>query len=104
MATYTVIPGSMNLVLVKGASFGIVVNFAGQTLTSSTASSMITSLVSGQTVAAIQTVVLDNENVSLSLSADSVAAIPAGSYRWDHTWTQPGGIVKPVLSGIVEVG
>lgn len=103
MATYTVVPGDMNIVLVRGASFGVVVNFAGQTLTSSTATSVITSLVSGQTVAAIQTVILDNENVSLSLSAAAVAAIPAGSYRWNHQWTQPGGIVKPILSGIVEV-
>lgn len=103
MATYEVVPGAMNLDLQRGSSFGVVVNFAGQTLTSSTATSTISSLVSGQTIAAIQTVVLDNENVSLSLSASAVAAIPRGSYRWDHRWTQPGGIVRPILSGIVEV-
>ena len=103
MATYEVVPGAMNLDLQRGSSFGVVVNFAGQTLTSSTATSTISSLVSGQTIAAIQTVVLDNENVSLSLSASAVAAIPSGSYRWDHRWTQPGGIVRPILSGIVEV-
>ena len=103
MATYEVVPGAMNLDLQRGSSFGVVVNFAGQTLTSSTATSTISSLVSGQTIAAIQTVVLDNENVSLSLSASAVAAIPSGSYRWAHRWTQPGGIVRPILSGIVEV-
>ena len=103
MATYDVLPGSMNIELKSGASFGVVVNFAGQTLTSSTATSTISSLVTGQTVAAIQTVILDNENVSLSLSAAGVTAIPKGSYRWNHRWAQPGGIIRPILSGIVEV-
>jgi len=103
MATYTVVPGSMNLVLNQGSSFGVVVNFAGQTLTSSTATSTISSLVSGQTVASISTVVLNNENVSLSMTAAQVLAVPKGSYRWDHRWYQPGGIVRPILSGIVEV-
>jgi hypothetical protein len=103
MATYDVLPGSMNIELKSGASFGVVVNFSGQTLTSSTATSTISSLVTGQTVATIQTVILNNENVSLSLSASGVTEIPKGSYRWDHRWYQPGGIVRPILSGIVEV-
>lgn len=103
MATYEVVPGAMNIDLKQGSSFGVVVNFAGQTLTSSTATSTISSLVTGRTVAEIQTAILDNENVSLALSANAVAAIPRGSYRWDHKWTQPGGIVRPILSGIVEV-
>ena len=103
MATYDVLPGSMNIELKSGASFGVVVNFSGQTLTSSTATSTISSLVTGQTVAAIQTVVLNNENISLSLSAAGVTAIPKGSYRWDHRWYQPGGTIRPILSGIVEV-
>jgi hypothetical protein len=103
MATYDVLPGAMNIDLKSGASFGVVVNFSGQTLTSSTATSTISSLVTGQTVAAIQTVILNNQDISLVLSANAVSAIPKGSYRWDHRWYQPGGIVRPILSGIVEV-
>jgi hypothetical protein len=103
MSTYSNLPGSLNLSVKSGSTFGIVLTFAGQTLTSYTATTVISSLVTGRTVADIATSILDATRVSLSLPKESTALLSKGSYQWSHTWTQPGGVSKPVLSGVIDV-
>lgn len=103
MSTYSNLPGTLNLSVKSGSTFGVVLTFAGQTLTSYTASTVISSLVTGRTVASIATSVLDATRVNLSLTKESTALLAKGSYQWSHTWTQPGGVSKPVLSGVIEV-
>lgn len=101
MSTYSNLPGTLNLSVKSGSTFGIVLTFTGQTLTSYTASSVVSSLVSGRTVASMATSILDATRVNVSIADTTLLA--KGSYQWSHSWTQPGGVVKPVLSGVLEV-
>jgi len=103
MSTYSNLPGSLNLAVKSGSTFGIVLTFAGQTLTSYTATTVVSSLVTGRTVADIATSILDATRVNLALTKESTALLAKGSYQWTHTWTQPGGVSKPVLSGVIDV-
>lgn len=105
MATYTQLPGTMNLAWRKSNDFSTLIDFNGTTLAGYTVASSLVSLVTGSTVTAFTTTVVDADagQVNVSMTDSQTAALPAGTYGWRLDWTAPGGVQRTALQGTVEV-
>lgn len=103
MATYAQQPGQMGLSFRTGDSFSTLIDFDPISLVGHTVSSQIVSLVTGQSVRPLTTVVTDaaGGKVNLSLTSQQTAALPAGSYGWEIAWDN--GAKRTALSGVCEV-
>lgn len=103
MATYAQTSGQMGLAFRAGDSFSTLIDFDPISLTGFTVSSQIVSLVTGQPVKQLTTVVADAAagKVNVSLTGQETSAISPGSYGWELTWTDGGK--RTALSGVCEV-
>lgn len=104
MTTFTQLPGTLNLDIVRGDSVSVVVDFDAD-LTSYTLSASLLSTVSGAVVAPITAQLTSAQAgvVTILLTAAESAAIPRGTYKWELTWTSQYEEVRTALSGFVEV-
>jgi len=105
MATYTSLPGTMNLAYKRANDFSTLIDFDGTTLVGYTVTASMVSLVTGSSVQAFTTSVTDAAagQVNVSLTDTQTAALPAGTYGWRLDWTAPGDIQRTALQGTVEV-
>jgi hypothetical protein len=104
-AVYTQIPGTLNLVFKKADSVSTLIDFDGITLTGYTATSELTSLVTGRTVASLVTSIANATagQVNISMSSAATSSMAAGSYGWRLVLIAPGATKRTALSGSVEV-
>ena len=104
MPTYTQLPGSLSLSLRAGDEFGTTVDF-DTTLADYTVTSHIVSLVTGQTVTAITTTLVDaaSGQVGIAMTEAQTGALAAGTYGWRLEWVAPGDVKRTALAGMVEV-
>jgi hypothetical protein len=102
--TFSQTPGLLNLELVRGDDFSFSVDF-NVTLFGYVVSSRIIGIQFGEVVATPTTVITSSATgvVSVSLTSEETAALPAGTYRWQMDWTAPGDVDRRVLAGFVEV-
>jgi hypothetical protein len=105
MATYEQLPGTLNLKLRAGDELGTVITFSGTTLTGYTVASSVVSLVTGDTVAAMTTVVYGATagQVQIAMSETATSAIAPGTYGWNLVWDAPGSVRRTALTGTFEV-
>lgn len=102
MATYTQLPGSMNLAFRRGNDFAALVAFDGVELVGYAVNAALTSLVTGGTVLAFATTTTATQ-VNIALTETETAALPVGTYGWRMDWTAPGDVKRTALTGVVEV-
>lgn len=97
-------PGTMPLGFKRSNDFAALVDFS-TSLVGYTATSSLTSLVTGGVVTAMTTTIVDAAagQINVSLTDTQTAALAAGTYGWQLDWTAPGDIRRTVLSGTVEV-
>jgi len=103
MATYVQQPGTMGLSFRAGDSFSTLIDFDPISLVGHTVSSQIVSLVTGQSVTPLTTLVTDaaGGKVNVSLTSQQTASLPVGSYGWEIVWDN--GAKRTALSGVCEV-
>jgi hypothetical protein len=104
-SVYTQVPGNLNLVLRKSDSLSTLIDFDGITLSGYTARSEITSLVTGSTVAAFQTTIVNGTagQVNISMTGSQTQSLATGSYGWRLILDAPGAAQRTPLSGVIEV-
>lgn len=104
MATFSQIPGVMNLILKAGDSVGTTVDF-DVSLSGHTVSADIYSLVSYTKIGDISTSISNATagTVTLTFPHSQLSAIPVGSYGWKLSWTSPGDEKRTVLAGVAEI-
>lgn len=103
MATYSQVPGTLNLSLVRGDDFSalidVSINLTGYTTTASVASAVTGSTILPFTVSVVSA---SEGKVNLSLTDTQTAAVPRGTYTWHMAWTE-GSATRTALTGMVEV-
>jgi hypothetical protein len=104
-STYSQLPGQLGLSLRRGDELGTTIDFSPTTMTGYTVSAVITSLVTGSTVAAFQTTLTNAAAgiVNIALTEQQTAALPVGTYGWRLEWDAPGSVRRTALQGLVEV-
>lgn len=103
MATYSALPGKLNISAKRGDDFSALVDFS-VSLTSFTMASTIISVVDGSTVASFTTTLSDAAagKVNVALSDTQTSSLPAGTYVWRMVGTQ-GSVSRTYLEGYCEV-
>lgn len=113
MATYSVLPDTLDIEFVKGDELNVLLDF-DQDLTGYTFETKIIKVltVSGGNVTSsleivdfTQTIVsLANGQINLSLDESVTGALDlGGNYRWYMRWVAPGVKTRTVISGSVSV-
>lgn len=104
MANYEQLPGELNLAFRRGDQVSTEIDFSPISLTGFTMTSTLVSLVSGGTVAAITTTMINaaSGRLNIGLTDEQTAALPVGTYRWDLT-ANDGTARRSYLTGVVEV-
>jgi hypothetical protein len=105
MATYSNVPGTLNLIVRGGDELGVAPGI-GLDLTGTTATSTVYSQVTGANVATMTTTLVVAGGVStafISMTETQTAALPVGTYGWRQVWNQAGSVQRTGLSGILEV-
>lgn len=104
MASYTQLPGTLNLAVKAGDDFATIVDF-DVNLTGYTTSASLVSLVTGSEISPISSTVTNAAmgQVTIGLSDIQTSYFSPGSYRWSLKWTAPNGDVRSALGGILEV-
>lgn len=104
MATYEQLPGELNLAFRRADQVSTEIDFNPISLTAYTMTSTLVSLVSGATVAAMTTTMVDAAagRVNIALTDEQTAALPVGTYRWTMT-ANDGAAQRTYLTGMVEV-
>lgn len=102
MATFSILPGTLNLAVKKGDRFSTIVDF-DVSLTGYTVTSHVVSVVTGSTVSAItvDSSLFADGKVGISLS-DVQTENLAGTYRWRLDWDS-GSAPRTALEGFFEV-
>lgn len=114
MATYAVLPDTLDLQFVSGDELSVLLDFSDNLTgyTFSTGIYEITQVVNGAVVATtafarnftITPIDLATGTLNLSLNeADTAAFSPAVTYRWYLRWVAPGAITRTVVSGTIRV-
>ena len=103
MATYDQLPGSMNLRWRAGDSFSSLLDF-DLALTSYTASAIVTSTVTGATLATFTTTIPDAAagKINVALSSGQTSTLGVGTFGWSLTWVAPGSVTRTALQGFVD--
>jgi hypothetical protein len=103
MATYTQLPGTLNLAVKRGDRFATIVDF-DISLSGYTVTSDIVSIPSGLCVSplAVDTSLADEGKVGLSLTSGQTGTFAGGTYRWLLRW-DPGHAPRTALEGFFEV-
>jgi hypothetical protein len=104
MATFSQLPGTLNLAFVRGDEFGTTLDF-DVNLTGYTVAAELLSINSLAKVLDITTTVTSEANgqVGISMTEAETGSLAAGTYRWVFYWDAPGSVRRTVLSGFVEV-
>lgn len=104
-ATYSELPGPMSLALKRSNDFSTEVDFDGLSLSGYTVTSIVTSLVTGSSVASFTTTVTDAGagRVNISLTDTQTSSLAVGTYGWQLDWVAPGEVRRTALAGTVEV-
>lgn len=103
MATFTSLPGTLNIRFKRGDTFLTRIDFS-ITLTGYTVSSELLRIANRTALQSITTTVIDDVNgiVDVSMTAAETAALGAGTYIWQLTW-QTGSQVRTAIEGFLEV-
>lgn len=104
MATFSQLPGTLNLEFKRGDDVAVAVDFS-VALTGYTVAASIVSLVSGAAIATPTVTVTDAAagTISVGLTDEQTSAMASGTYRWYVYWDAPGPTRRTVLEGMVEV-
>jgi hypothetical protein len=104
MASYSQLPGTLNLSVKSGDDFATTVDF-DVNLTGYTTSVSLISLVTGSEITPISSTVTNAAmgQVTINLTDVQTSALSPGSYRWGMKWTASNGDVRSALGGILEV-
>jgi hypothetical protein len=103
MSTYDQLPGQMQLRWRAGDSFSSLLDF-DIALTGYTASAIVSSTVTGATVATFTTTIPDatNGKINIAFSSAQTSTLGVGTYGWCLTWVAPGGVTRTALEGFVD--
>ena len=103
MATYDQLPGQMQLRWRAGDSFSSLLDF-DISLTGYTASAIVTSTVTGGTLATFTTTVADAAagKINVALSSAQTSTLGVGTFGWSLTWVAPGSVTRTALEGFVD--
>lgn len=105
MATYTNLPGVLNIEVRRGDELGLTPDF-NVSLSGYTVAAAVYSCVTGDTagtMSASLTTDGSDGKVSLAMTEAETSALAAGTYRWALTWTAPGSVARMALTGALEV-
>jgi len=119
MASFSQIPGELNITFVQGDEVAIALDFdrdlTGYTITTAVyvtavfvsgggGSGFVTGVGQTATTFAVEETDLSAGQVKIGLSEAQTAALsPAISYRWYMRWVDGGNVTRTVLSGTVTV-
>jgi len=103
MATFTSLPGTLNIKVKRGDTFSTRVDFS-IALTGYTVSSELLRISNRTSLQDITTEFVDAANgiVDVSMTAEETEALGAGTYIWQLTW-QTGSQVRTAIEGFLEV-
>ena len=103
MATYDQLPGPMQLRWRAGDSFSSLLDF-DISLTGYTASAIVTSTVTGATLATFTTTIPDAAagRINVALSSAQTSTLGVGTFGWCLTWVAPGSVTRTALQGFVD--
>lgn len=104
VATYSQLPGTMNLAFRRGDEFGSTIDF-DISMVGYAVSAAITSTVTGQDIRSI-TATVTNEAagvVALAMTEAETGGLAAGTYGWRLEWVAPGDVKRTALTGFAEV-
>jgi hypothetical protein len=103
MATFSQLPGTLNLAWKKGDRFATALDF-DLDLTGYTVTSSIVSLVTGSDVVSFNVNVTNPGagQVTIDLT-ETQSALPVGTYGWELHWGSDAHPFRTPVAGIVEV-
>lgn len=105
MATYTNLPGVLNIEVRQGDELGLTPDF-NVSLSGYTVSAAVYSVITGNTVgpmSASLTTDGSDGKVSLAMTEAETTALARGTYRWALSWVAPGSVSRMALTGSLEV-
>jgi hypothetical protein len=103
MPAYDQLPGQMQLRWRAGDSFSSLLDF-DITLTGYTASAIVTSTVTGATLATFTTTIPDAAagKINVALSSAQTSTLGVGTFGWALTWVAPGSVTRTALQGFID--
>lgn len=103
MATFTSLPGTLNINVKRGDTFTTRIDFT-ISLAGYEVSSELLRASNRSLVQSITTAIVDESNgvVDVSMSSSETESIGAGTYIWQLTW-QTGSQVRTAIEGFLEV-
>lgn len=104
MASYSQLPGSLNMYVKGGDHFATVIDFDAD-LNGTFAYASVHSLVNNEQITELTVSYLDPTlgKIGLSLSGTQTGLIPAGSYAWSMHLIPESGQKRSPLAGVFEV-
>jgi hypothetical protein len=104
MASYTQLPGTLNLTVKAGDYFSTVIDF-DTNLDDTFVFANVYSLVNNESLVSMEVGYIDVSlgQVSASLTEAQVSSLKSGSYGWSMYWMLPTGQKRSALGGIFEV-
>ena len=104
MASYSQLPGVLNLTVKAGDDFATTVDF-DVALTGYTTYVSLSSLVTGSEITPISSSVTNGAlgQVGVYMTDTQTSLLSPGSYKWNMKWTAPGGDVRSAIGGVFEV-
>ena len=104
MASYSQLPGSLNMYVKSGDHFATVIDF-DSSLDNTFAYASIHSLVNNEQITELTVSYIDPPlgKIGLSLSGTQTGQIPPGSYAWSMSLIPESGQKRSPLAGIFEV-
>lgn len=107
MATFTQLPGTLDLSFVKGDEINFAVDFDVDLTGYTLEAAIYNSGVAAATVVATPTITatsLTNGQLGIGLTETQTNALAAGGrFRWYLRWVTPGNVTRTVLAGNVNV-
>lgn len=104
MASYSQLPGVLNMSVKAGDHFSTVIDFDAN-LSDTFVYAGVNSLVNGELITAFTVSYVDETigQIALSLTGTQTGNIASGSYSWDLYWVPPSGERRSAIGGIFEV-
>lgn len=108
MATFSALPGELNLSLVRGDEFTFSANFnvnlTGYTLQASVYNDTTNVEITAPTMAVTTTTTggVTTSAVTFTLTETQTALLTAARMRWYFRWVTPGTFTRTVLAGTVR--
>jgi len=104
MATFAQLPGTLNIAVTRGDTVNVDIEF-DISIVGYTISASLVSVVTGVVIGPLTVNVTSASSglVTLSMTPSYTAGLAVGTYLWDFSWQEPGGDIRKVISGFVEV-